>query len=60
MGAEFKEDGQPSEEVKEEETPKLFGDPDSYKHLSEEKRKEMTERMKNRFFGMAALRRWSS
>jgi hypothetical protein len=44
---------------KETETPKTFGDPDSYKHLSKEERKEMTDRMKNHFLSFGAVRNWS-
>jgi len=60
MGAEIKGDDKPKSlpEVEHIETPTLFGDPESYKHLSMEERKAMTERMKGNFQA-GALRGWS-
>jgi hypothetical protein len=59
MGAEFKDEPKVPVKPKETETPKTFGDPDSYKHLSKEERKEMTDRMKNHFLSFGAVRNWS-
>ena len=60
MGAELNEDTEQKSLPKSEhtETPTLFGDPESYKHLSVEERKAMTERMKGNFQA-GALRGWN-
>lgn len=53
MGAKFKDDDSPEpdraddeDKIQANETPKLFGEPDAYKHLTEKERREMTQRMK--------------
>jgi hypothetical protein len=58
MGAEFKDEPKASKTVESEETPTTFGDPESYKHLPVEKRKEMTERMKTNFMGILSKGQW--
>lgn len=58
MGATFDETSDTSDvpdEIEPEETPKVFGDPKSYEHLSMEERKAMTERMKGQFFGLMQM-----
>lgn len=52
MGAEFKDEIKPPEKVEPEETPTMFGDPESYKHLTKDQRKEMTKRMKSNILTM--------
>jgi hypothetical protein len=59
MGAEIKGDEKKTLPKSEHiETPTLFGDPESYKHLTMEERKAMTERMKGNF-QVGALSNWS-
>lgn len=57
MGAEIKDEPQIPTKPKTEETPTVFGDPESYEHLPMEERKAMTERMKTRLMGNTTLRR---
>ncbi len=59
MGATFKDEPKVPVKSKKTETPTMFGNPDSYKHLSKEERDEMTTRMKKHFLGIGALRMWS-
>lgn len=59
MGAEFKDEPKQSARVERDTTPKTFGDPKDYEHLSMEERKALTEKMKSSFKSIDALKRWS-